>query len=42
MLISEGKTADELVSNVTDGKAGVVSEGMFNSIETGIHLNYRV
>ena len=42
MLISEGKTADEMVSNMIDGKAGAVSEGMFNNIETGIHLNYTV
>ena len=42
MLISEGKTADELVSNMIDGKAGAVSEDIFNNIETGIHLNYTV
>jgi hypothetical protein len=42
ILISEGKTADELVSNMIDGTAGVVSEGMFNSVETGIHLNFKV
>lgn len=42
MLISEGKMADELVSNMIDGKAGVVSEDIFNNIETGTHLNYTV
>ena len=42
ITVFQGKTADELVSNMIDGKAGVVSEGMFNSVESGIHLNFKV